>query len=424
MKKILSTFVAFMVLFNGAIAQAVSFAPNLQSVNIGANLQAGFEPSGVVWHNRLHSLFVVWDNGSVVQIDENGNVLHPSALVGGDLEGITVVDDQSNYLYLLVEYPQQILEFDLSTWQLTGRSWNLQGMTGDRSSGAEALTYNSDRREFYVGSQYDGQIYVYNIDLSASGNPAVSRVIHTGVPSDIAGLSYSKEIQRTIAVFDSSNIIQEYTNDDQMVQQYDAPGVDQEGITLIPGCPAATTRLVIAQDSGGVLKFDSYPIQCPVAPVAPQVQPGRPVVIGGAANSNVLTKKVMTELLLAGPNTMVKDGVHSYDSKGEYSSITVPAAPLERHFEVTLTARATLLDFLYPLSVVTMNQNAVKTSQSQLVDCLQWKNYSYNITVPANTQTEIRIVSSVAKGKNILGVAREHQVKAITFTNSQAVIMR
>ena len=196
-KTLLFLFIFFGLIFIHNSVQAVSFAPGDLGINIGTQLDPGYEPSGVVWHNRLQSLFVVWDNGYVTQMDLNGNILHPSVFVGGDLEGITLVNDQSNYIYLLVEYPQKIVEFDIFTWTKTGKTWELQGMPGNSASGAEALTYNSDKGLFYVGSQFNGQIYVYNIDLSASGRPANSRIIQTGINYDLAGLHYSSETKRT-----------------------------------------------------------------------------------------------------------------------------------------------------------------------------------------------------------------------------------
>lgn len=458
MKIIISTFVAFFILTYGAIAQASYFAPNDPGVNIGMNLDAGFEPSGVVWHNRLQSLFVIWDNGGVAQIDAAGNLLHPTVQVGGDLEGITLVDDQSNFLYLLVEFPQQMKEYDISTGRLTGRTWNLQGMPGNAQSGAEALTYNSARNEFYVGAQLDGQIYVYTIDLNTPGDVNFSRIIRTGINTDIAGLSYSRETEKTYAVFDAANIIQEYTNDDVMVQQYDAPGVNQEGIALMPGCPGVVAPLLIAQDSGGVLKFNSYPIACPApvvppapaepapvpvpepipvpvpepAPVVPPVpvepvpvepqpspvpqqnQGSVPVRLGAAGEIRIDALSLFTP----GPTTAVKSNVHMYDAKGEYSSIKIPAMPRVTNYRVDVDARATTVDALYSLSVTTKGA-LVSTSKSQTVNSVNWKTYSYTITVPANTAVELRLVSGIAAGRTQAGIVRQHEVRAIRFTTQQ-----
>ncbi len=415
MKKTLISICLLAVLpFNVLKVDAAFFAPNDPGVNIGSTLQIanpGFEPSGIVWHNRLQNLFVVGDDGDVAEIDQNGNIIHQPVMVGGDLEGITIANDHSNYLYLLNEYPQQIVEFDISTFRLTGKRWSLLGMQGNAASGAEALTYNSAKGLFYVGSQYDGQIYVYNIDLNTSGSSNFLRVIHTGINNDLAGLSYSRDTERTYAVFDSSNIIQEYNNDDVMVQQYDAPGVDQEGIALLPGCPANTAALVIAQDSGGVLKFNTYPITCPVRPAQNQQSLSFQLVAP-------IYKFLTSNFLTPGPKTTVKDTMHLYDSNGEYSFVQFPERATDVEYRVDLDARAVTNDTFYNLSVVTTDGVKV-TSQSQLINSVDWKNYSYSIVIPAHTMLEFRVVSGVVAGRNLAGVSHEHQLRSLSFTEIQ-----
>jgi hypothetical protein len=267
MKKTILGFLAFFALSLPCYAAVTTSAwPSDSGVNIGTKLDAGYEPSGIIWHNRLQSLFVIWDNGYVTQMDTSGNIIHATTYVGGDLEGITVVDDQSNFIYLLVEYPQKIVEYDISKWATTGKSWTLQGMTGNSASGAEALTYNKDKGVFYVGSQYDGQIYVYDIDLNTSGSPSYSYKISTGIGFDSSGVYYLADTKRTYAIFDSSNFIQEYDSNENLVTQYNLPGNDQEGVALLPNCSTNKATIFIAQDSGAVMKYNGYPIVCVATP--------------------------------------------------------------------------------------------------------------------------------------------------------------
>lgn len=470
MKKTLSVICALLILpFTAAQVNAVPFNPNNPhdpGINIGATLAPGFEPSGLVWIPRLNSFFVVWDNGFVAQLQrtiaadqsQQWNTVRMSGNLGCDLEGITVVDDQSNHLYLLCEYPQKIVEFDIDSFALTTvpntnqpKVWNLQGMEGTAARGAEALTYNSARREFYVGSQFDGKIYMYSLDLNAPGNVAFSRFIDLHVDTDIAGLTYMAETQTTYAVFDAVNVIKELNANDEVVVDgafdgsFDAPGVDQEGIALMPGCPGNFTQLVIAQDSGGVMLFNNYPIRCPAA-VVPPVDPAQPPVdpvpqppvepvppaeptppanpvppaqpvqqrpdVQLGVNSIV---KIVMNLLTPGPGTVVKSNMHLYDAKGEYSSLVIPAQTRATNFRVEIQARATAVDAQYPLSVTTQNVIS-KGVQSQMVNSTDWKTYTYQISVPANTPTELRVVSGVLGGLTRAGVKREHQVRGVSFT--------
>jgi len=440
MKKMLIFFLACLVfIFLPHESNAVTFSPNDRGINIGTQLDRGYEPSGVVWHNRLQSLFLVWDNGYVTQTDINGNILHRSVRIGGDIEGITVANDQSNFIYLLVEYPQKIVEFDISTWTLTGKQWLLEGMQGNSASGAEALTYNTDKELFYVGSQFDGNIYVYDIDLNISQVVSPSHSITTAIANDIAGLHYSADTKRTYAVFDSANKIQEYDNNDTLVIQYDLPGRDQEGVTLLPGCPNNTTTLVIAEDSGAVMKYTTYPITCPVAEPQPvdndhdgfpaeadcndnnaQINSGM-VEIQNDGNDNDCNSATAdwvrtynSTTITPYSNTQIREDYHIFDQKNEFSYIRLPGQPTAGWYAFDLEARGTTLDTLYGLGIYVRNSQGRYTKMREIND-LGFKTYRYYYYIPANTPTEVRFISNV-RGTDPTGAKREHHLKTVTLT--------
>ncbi len=103
--------------------------PATEGVEIGhigqtGGLPADFEPSGAVWHPLRQRLITVDDSGLVAEIDPLGGVVQTWD-VGGDLEGITVVDPSDGLIYLAVENPDGILEFDLDSGELTGKQWDL-----------------------------------------------------------------------------------------------------------------------------------------------------------------------------------------------------------------------------------------------------------------------------------------------------------
>ena len=89
--------------------------------NVGSpgGLPTPYEPSGAVWHERLGVLLVVSDGGSVSRMDADGQNV-TTWIPGGDLEGIAIVDPQSDLVYLGIEHPDSVQEFDLSTGMLTG----------------------------------------------------------------------------------------------------------------------------------------------------------------------------------------------------------------------------------------------------------------------------------------------------------------
>ncbi|MFH0818574.1 MAG: SdiA-regulated domain-containing protein [Patescibacteria group bacterium] len=265
--KPLLALIAITFLFLPVISYSAVSAPSAWPVdsgtNIGTHLDSGYEPSGVLWHKDTSTLFTVWDNGYLTQLDKNGNVLHATTYVGGDLEGITVVDSSTNYIYLLQECPARIIEYNISTWATTGKTWTLSNLpVSCGSEGAEALTYNSDTNQFYVGSQYNGQIYVYNINLSSSATVSYASVINTPYSRDLAGLHYEAETGLIYAVFDTDNTLVEMYSDGTIVNEYELPGNAQEGIALQSACPDNDTSIYIAEDSGALKKYNNYPIQC------------------------------------------------------------------------------------------------------------------------------------------------------------------
>src|SRR3989339_1218843 len=86
----------------------------------GTTIAAYSDASGIIWHEGRQSLFIVQNSGTLVEISSSGAELH-SWPVAGDLEGITLAED-SRYLYLGIEHPDSIVEFDLETGEgaLTG----------------------------------------------------------------------------------------------------------------------------------------------------------------------------------------------------------------------------------------------------------------------------------------------------------------
>lgn len=438
---LLSFLIGFALFFD--TAKAVSFAPNDPGVNIGTHLDQGYEPSGVVWHNRTQSLFLIWDNGYVTQMDSSGTILHPSVRVGGDLEDITVVDDQTNFLYLLEEYPQKIVEFDISSWTKTGRSWTLQGMPGNSVDGAEALTYNPLTNEFYVGAQADGQIYVYSVDLQNSGSVNFSRMIPTGVARDIAGLQYSFDAQKIYAVFDASNQLKVYdARNDTLVAQYDVPGFDQEGVTVLPGCPGVSAPIIIAEDSGRVMKYESYPLVCPLPSETDADHDGFMADVD-CNDQNAAVYPRNLELINDGIdndcNSRTPDSVKSFDvqqvnrsrtasvredytvfdAAGEFASVTLPARMQGAWYLVELESRTNTVDGgLFHLGVAVPQIENI--AQTKTIDSTEWKTYSFYNYIPANKRAEIQFVTDVS-GRNIRGVKREVDLRRVTVTRLEVL---
>ncbi len=228
----------------------------------GTTIATYLDASGIVWHEARQSLFVVRNSGTLVEINSSGTELHTWA-VAGDLEGVTLAEND-RYLYIGIENPDSIVEFDLQTEALTGKSWNLTAWMAstDPNQGLEGLAYRNGL--FRAGLQEDGKIYVFNVNLAVSG--AVSHV-ETVTPyaghTDISGLDYNSDTGLTYAIFDSSNVLLELNSSNGTVHEYALPGTAQEGITFKTNCMSRVADAYVANDdTGSVVKYANYPVTC------------------------------------------------------------------------------------------------------------------------------------------------------------------
>ncbi|MHB8895681.1 MAG: SdiA-regulated domain-containing protein, partial [Candidatus Geothermincolia bacterium] len=253
-----------------ATAIAAEPWPCTTSTEIGGNLPLDYEPSGLDWSPALNSLFLVSDSGRLTQLDTDGNIASDWA-IGGDLEGVALAEGRDSFVYLGIEHPDSIEEFNLSTGALTGHSWSLTTwMTGADNSGLEALAFvpngyhpydsSASGGLFYAGLQADGKIYVFNVDLSVSGSVShVATLTPKPGITDISGLHFCTETNVLYAVYDGSNLMVEMQSDGTVVHEYSLPGNDQEGVTVIPSSDG-DGQAYVAEDVGPELwRYEPYP---------------------------------------------------------------------------------------------------------------------------------------------------------------------
>ena len=227
--------------------------------NIGAGLETLFEPSGIVWHERLNQLFLVSDSGILTRMNLDGSDVTNWSLPG-DLEAVTVTDPASDFVYVGVEHVAAIKEVNINTGLVT-RTFTLpSGIYSETNQGLEALTFVPDSSSveggyFWVGIQQTGMIHVYEVPLlSTTGDITItdSQQIVAWAPlpgvTDISDLYYDGVHQKIFALYDSSNKLVSLTPDRILESQYDLPlsTHDQEGFAVDGEC-----HLYIAEDPAG-----------------------------------------------------------------------------------------------------------------------------------------------------------------------------
>lgn len=259
--------------------------------SVGGELGEGYEPSGAVWDEDGGTLFIVGDDGDLDELSADGTVLnswHPSG--NFDLEGVTLNtgDDADNFVYLGVENPDGIKQFNTSTGNVV-RSWDLTPwMNGADNQGLEALTFvpngdhpytnSSSGGLFYAGLQETGDIYVLDIDTDSNGTYThIDTIDSPNSSNDLAGLAYFNDV--LYGVDDNSDRLWTADTSGTLTATYELFGTTEEGIALDTTCPGDSAVAFIANDvtggdgDGDVRSYPNFPVTCPAEDETPDPNP-------------------------------------------------------------------------------------------------------------------------------------------------------
>jgi uncharacterized protein YjiK len=224
------------------------------------------EPSGIAYHPKRDTLFIVSDEGFVGEIKKDGT---PISLfeIPGDLEGVTV-DPESDLVYVLVEAVDIILEIDPDSGEVlrqfeidrsfAGNPNFIQKQTDRFDNGCESIAFVADKNNpeggtFFVSNQWDPScIFELDVPLKSGEGKKLSAKISRVLPielDDPAAMYFDDRTRLLNIVSDADNILYEVALDGRIVNQYAFLGDNQEGLTR-----DSEGYLYIAQDTGGIIK--------------------------------------------------------------------------------------------------------------------------------------------------------------------------
>jgi uncharacterized protein YjiK len=235
----------------------------LDEPGYGGNIdQLGIpEPSGICYHPLRKTLFVVSDEGELIEMQTDGSPVFRQK-IPGDLEGVAV-NPESGFLYIVIEGDDVILEFDPERKQVT-RTFPLNRMYQDDpeyikktegyDNGIESIEFIPDKSHpeggtFYLGNQWDPPcVMEVLIPLKTCKEKSCEARILRVLPlklDDPAAMYFDSRSGLLNIVSDADNILVEVDLNGKIIREYAFLGNEQEGIAI-----DEEGYLYITQDNG------------------------------------------------------------------------------------------------------------------------------------------------------------------------------
>jgi uncharacterized protein YjiK len=224
------------------------------------------EPSGVCVHPGLGHLFVVGDEGSLVELDGSGNSVR-SHSAKGNLEDVAA-HAPTGWLGVLDESKSEVLFYDpaaqkwMKRWQLD-RAALLGQAPGGANEGFEGLAFREEAGRpgggiFYLVHQRDpAMVIAVTIDVTAHSGTVGAGAVVARWPiagqGDVTAATWSPALQRLLVVADKEDELLVLRDDGTVEARLPLPGQQQEGVALDP----AGNLWVTDDQDKSLLKMDA-----------------------------------------------------------------------------------------------------------------------------------------------------------------------
>ncbi len=215
------------------------FSKNTTYKTISISIQ---EPSGIVFHPKRNTFFVVGDEGHIAEFAKNGKNIRQIKLGNLDFEAITL-NPLKNLLYLADEKRKAILEIDINF--KIKRTFFLENTFKNKlifpkgKHGIESLTYSSKSKTFYFANQItfkkrENKTYITEFKLPE--NYFSSKVKYLNIYPvkmlDISGMQFDDNNNQLIIISDYENSLIRINEKGLIKSKRSIPGKSQEGVTL------------------------------------------------------------------------------------------------------------------------------------------------------------------------------------------------
>lgn len=208
------------------------------------------EPSGVAYHAALRRLFVVGDEGTVLELDEAGRPLR-SAQVAGNLEDVAV-HTPSGDLVLLAEATGALIVYDARAGREKRRvSLDTAALLGSPAAsrrggkgggpGFEGLGFREDGSQpgggvFYLAHQRAPAMVVAVAFDPRQDRPVGAQSVLARWPldghGDLTAITYVPSLSRFLVLADARDRILVLDHDGRLRSQVPVAGVQQEGLCV------------------------------------------------------------------------------------------------------------------------------------------------------------------------------------------------
>jgi uncharacterized protein YjiK len=203
------------------------------------------EPSGLAFDLNNNSLWTVSDeNSKIYSISIKGEIFDSISADGNDLEGITIVDE--NTLAVVLERSRELVLLKKNGSEMNRRSFDLKGEVNE---GLEGAAFNSSSKHFYLLNEKAPRLLIeLDEDLNIISKTKLDWAL------DFSGICYEESENVIWIISDESKVISKCNLDGSLITSYKIDLPQIEGIAI----NMADNKIYVVSDIAAYLYVFDY----------------------------------------------------------------------------------------------------------------------------------------------------------------------